>query len=144
MSDISIATAATVVNDPTSIETKSGVPFVTFRVAVNQRRFDRVNQIWMDGEAMFFTVSCWRNLALNVIQSIRKGDGVIVQGKLKIREWKTDEKSGTSVEIEASHVGPDLNRGTAEYRRTTKNEYEESFRIDEDDAIEVTTESASA
>lgn len=133
MTDINIATSALVVNDPSVIETKSGVPFVTFRVVVQQRRFDRVNQLWMDGDSTFFAVSCWRNLALNVVQSVRKGDPVMIQGKLRVRDWKTDEKSGTSVEIEASHIGPDLNRGTAEFRRSLKHDDEDIAKLDDED-----------
>lgn len=133
MTDINIATSALVVNDPSVIETKSGVPFVTFRVVVQQRRFDRVNQLWMDGESTFFAVSCWRNLALNVVQSVRKGDPVVIQGKLRVRDWKTDEKSGTSVEIEASHIGPDLNRGTAEFRRSLKHDDEDIAKLDDEE-----------
>jgi single-strand DNA-binding protein len=136
MTDINIATTATVVNDPSVIDTKSGVPFVTFRVVVNHRRFDRINQLWVDGDSTFFAVSCWRNLALNVVQSVRKGDPVVIQGKLRVRDWKTEEKSGTSVEIEASHIGLDLNRGTAEFRRSLKIDEEETVGQDED---EVTT-----
>jgi single-strand DNA-binding protein len=133
MTDINIATAALVVSDPSVIETKSGVPFVTFRVVVQQRRFDRVNQLWMDGDSTFFAVSCWRNLALNVVQSVRKGDPVVIQGKLRVRDWKTDEKSGTSVEIEASHIGPDLNRGTAEFRRSLKHDDDEIAKQDDEE-----------
>ncbi|MFZ9309354.1 MAG: single-stranded DNA-binding protein [Candidatus Nanopelagicales bacterium] len=131
MTDINIATAATLVTDPSSIETKSGIPFVTFRVVVNHRRFDKVNQLWMDGDATFFSVSCWRNLASNVLNSIRKGDPVVIHGKLRVRDWRTDEKSGTSIEIEASHIGPDLNRGTAEFLRNLKSEDEEVQSRDE-------------
>ena len=135
MTDINIATTATVVNDPSVIDTKSGVPFVTFRVVVNHRRFDRINQLWVDGDSTFFAVSCWRNLALNVVQSVRKGDPVVIQGKLRVRDWRTEDKSGTSVEIEASHIGLDLNRGTAEFRRSLRVDEEEIVGQDEDDAI---------
>lgn len=135
MTDINIATAALVVSEPNVIETKSGVPFVTFRVVVQQRRFDRVNQLWMDGDSTFFAVSCWRNLALNIVQSVRKGDPVLIQGKLRVRDWKTEEKSGTSVEIEASHIGPDLNRGTAEFRRSLKHDDDEIAKLDDEEVV---------
>lgn len=131
MTDINISTVATLVTDPSSIETKSGIPFVTFRVVVNHRRFDKVNQLWIDGDATFFSVSCWRNLALNVMNSVGKGDPVVIHGKLRVRDWKTDEKSGTSIEIEASHIGPDLNRGTAEFLRNLKSEDDDMRSIDE-------------
>lgn len=135
MTDINIATTALVVSEPNVIETKSGVPFVTFRVVVQQRRFDRVNQLWMDGDSTFFAVSCWRNLALNIVQSVRKGDPVLIQGKLRVRDWKTEEKSGTSVEIEASHIGPDLNRGTAEFRRSLKHDDDEIAKLDDEEVV---------
>jgi hypothetical protein len=48
-----------------------------------------------------------------------------------VRDWKTDEKSGTSIEIEASHIGPDLNRGTAEFLRNLKSEDDDMRSIDE-------------
>ena len=39
---------------------------------------------------------------------MRKGDRIVVQGRLRLRAWENGEKSGTAVEIEAESIGHDL------------------------------------
>ena len=72
-----------------------------------------------DGQAptTFYQVTCWRQLAENTAQSLRRGDPVIVRGMLRGREWSSGERSGTSLEINADSVGHDLNRGITQLRR---------------------------
>jgi single-strand DNA-binding protein len=43
---------------------------------------------------------------------------VIVTGRLRVREWATDEKSGINVEVDADSLGHDLTFGTSEFTRT--------------------------
>jgi single-strand DNA-binding protein len=90
----------------------------TFRLASNQRHFERSTQTWVTGETNWYTVSAFRNLATNVQESIHKGDRVVVIGKLKIQTWDIGEKKGTNVEVDADNIGQDLAWGTAKYTRT--------------------------
>ena len=83
---------------------------LNFRVACNERRFDKASESWVDGESLYLSVSCWRRLAENAA-SLVKGDPVIVRGKLRTREWTTEQGERRSVvELEANSIGPDLAR----------------------------------
>lgn len=90
---------------------------LNFRVACNERRFDKASESWVDGESLYLSVSCWRRLAENAA-SLVKGDPVIVRGKLRTREWTTDQGERRSVvELEANSIGPDLARCAVTVRK---------------------------
>lgn len=94
---------------------------IQFRLAVNERRFDRESDRWVDADTSFYTVVAWRDLASNASISIRKGDPVVVTGRMRVREWTTDEgKRGMSTEITATSIGHDLARGTTEFTRVIR------------------------
>src|SRR5204862_5912555 len=48
----------------------------SFRVG-STPRYNR-NGTWVDGQTSWYTVNCWRGLAKNVHESIRRGDAVVV------------------------------------------------------------------
>jgi single-strand DNA-binding protein len=107
--------------DPTTRTTATGATVVGLRVASNSRRFDKSAGEFRDGDPLYIDVSCWRTLASNVLATLRKGDGVVVHGKLLYRTY--DDKSGvrrTVHEIDATVVGPDLARCPADLRRPTR------------------------
>lgn len=54
-----------------------------FGLAVNRRYKDSQKE-----EVSFFDVECWGNLAENCAQHLRKGRGVIVEGRLKQDRWE--------------------------------------------------------
>jgi single-strand DNA-binding protein len=94
-----------------------GTLVLNFRVACNERRFDKASESWMDGECLYLSVSCWRRLAENAA-SLVKGDPVIVRGKLRTREWTTEQgERRSAVELEATAIGPDLARCAATVRK---------------------------
>jgi single-strand DNA-binding protein len=96
----------------------AGVPVAGFRVASTPRRFQRSSETWEDGDTQWYSVNAWRTLAENCDQSLRRGDPVVVHGKLTAHVWTN--KAGlevTTFEVEAAFVGHDLNRGTSEFRR---------------------------
>jgi single-strand DNA-binding protein len=104
--------------DPIGRTTASGASVVNLRVAANSRRFDKTSGEYRDSDPLYIDVSCWRTLAGNALASLRKGDSVIVHGKLLYRTY--DDKAGnrrTVHEIDAWAVGPDLNRCPADLRR---------------------------
>jgi single-strand DNA-binding protein len=65
------------------------------------------------------SVNCWKQLGLNVLRTLHKGDTVIVVGRLRFREYDAPDGAGRrqAYEIEASSVGPDLARYVAELGR---------------------------
>src|SRR3954454_7715152 len=96
----------------------AGVPVASFRVASTPRRYVRKTDTWEDGDTQWNAVNAWRALAENCETSLRRGDPVVVHGKLTASVWTN--KAGlevTSFEVEASFVGHDLNRGTSAFQR---------------------------
>jgi single-strand DNA-binding protein len=63
-------------------------------------------------------VICYRKLAENVGTCLRKGDPVVVRGRVSVREFE-DKKGAqrTAVEVDATSVGHDLSRGVAQFQR---------------------------
>ncbi len=111
--------AGTVATEPRHIVTSQGLSITSFRLASAQRKYDRNTNTWSDGETNWYTVTAFRQLAENVVASVKKGERVMVFGKLRIRGWQKDERSGLSVEIDADAVGHDLIWGTSVYTRNT-------------------------
>lgn len=107
-----------VATTPRHLITQDGLPITSFRLASSHRRFDREQNKWIDGETNWFTITGFRQLAINMSTSVQKGERVIVSGRLKIRDWDNGERAGTSVEVEAEHVGHDLFWGTSVFTRT--------------------------
>lgn len=107
-----------VATTPRSVVTQDGLPITSFRLASALRRFDREQNRWIDTDTNWFTVTAFRQLASNVAQSVSKGERVLVSGRLRIRDWDNGERNGTSVEVEADHLGHDLAWGTGVFTRT--------------------------
>jgi single-strand DNA-binding protein len=107
-----------VATSPRHLVTQEGLPITSFRLASSNRRYDRTKKAWVDGETNWFTVTSFRQLAINSAASISKGDRIVATGRLKVRDWDNGERTGTSVEIEADSLGPDLTWGTSEFTRT--------------------------
>jgi single-strand DNA-binding protein len=125
-----------VATTPRHLVTQDGLPITSFRLASSQRRFDRNQNKWIDGETNWFTVTAFRQLAINSAGSINKGDRLIVSGKLRVRDWDNGERAGTSVEVEADSLGHDLTWGSSVFTRTVlvrepEPESEPDFEIDE-------------
>ncbi len=113
-----ITVAGLVATTPRHLVTQDGLPITSFRMAASHRRFDRAANKWVDGETNWFTVTSFRQLAINAAGSISKGERVLVTGKLRVRDWDNGERAGTSVEVEAEALGHDLSWGTATFTRT--------------------------
>jgi single-strand DNA-binding protein len=73
---------------------------------------------WQDGETSFFRVRAWREVAINVCESLGQGDRVVVVGRLRARSWETaDGERRTAVEVEADEVGVSLKWAIARPQR---------------------------
>lgn len=114
----SITITGLVATTPRHLVTQDGLPITSFRLASSQRRFDRSQNRWVDAETNWYTITCFRQLAVNVAESVSKGERILVQGKLRIRDWDNGERAGTSVEVEADTIGHDLAWGKAVFTRT--------------------------
>ena len=113
-----ITVSGLVATTPRHLITQDGLPITSFRLAASSRRFDREAGKWVDGETNWYTVTGFRQLAINLATSVSKGERILVVGRLRVRDWDNGERAGTSVEIEAEHLGHDLLWGTAAFTRT--------------------------
>jgi single-strand DNA-binding protein len=121
MFETQVTVVGNLVADPRLTETKDGQPMASFRLASTPRRFDRATGEWKDGDTLFTSVTCWRSLAENVHLSLRKGNSVIVIGRLSVRPYETKEgDKRQSVDIDAMAVGPELARATTIIKRVER------------------------
>lgn len=95
--------------------TQHGVPFVTFRLASTPSRMQ--GGTYVNGPTSWYSVTAWRGLAENIVDSVRKGQPLLVHGRQRVVDWSTETSSGTRVEIEATAVGQNLRYGTASFAR---------------------------
>ena len=124
----SITVTGVVGSDPRVHVTSQGLAITSFRLASTRRYFDRAKGTWEDGETNWYTVSSFRQLAHNTAASVRRGDRVVVQGRLRLRAWESGEKSGTAIEIEADSIGHDLAWGTTTLTKVRRESATESDR----------------
>jgi single-strand DNA-binding protein len=90
--------------DPELRFTNTGTAVANLRVAVTSRVQDK-DGTWRDGETSFHKVNVWRDQAVNLTDSLGKGDRVMVTGRLRQRGWETPEGERRSVtEIDADEV----------------------------------------
>jgi single-strand DNA-binding protein len=120
MNDIITTVIGNAVTDVSLRVTSSGTSVASFRIASNSRRFDKSTNSWIDQEPSYLSITAWSQLAENVALSVHKGQALVVTGKLKVRQWQDADKSGTNVEIDATSIGHDLNRGTSEFTKVKR------------------------
>lgn len=118
--DTKVTVAGWVGTQPKHFVSENGTDFTTFRLASTKRWFNRTEDRWVDGPTTWFTVKTWRTTALNVADSLRKSDPVVVHGSLSSDEWASPDGPRTSFVIEADALGPDLSRGQATFRHTVQ------------------------
>lgn len=91
---------------------KKGTAVTEIRVATSRRV--KKNDEWHDTETTFWKVTTFGKLAENVADSCKKGDSVIVIGRIYAEEWQTAEgEKRSTVKINADHVGLNLTRHAA-------------------------------
>jgi single-strand DNA-binding protein len=118
MASEKITITGLIATTPRHLITQDGLEITSFRLASSNRTFDRASNEWKDGDTNWFTITCFRKLAVNAVASLNKGERVFVTGSLKVRDWDNGERTGTSVEVEADSIGHDLAWGTSTFIRT--------------------------
>ena len=98
------------------VEIRGNGTVSAFRLACTPRI--RTKSGWGDGNTTWIEVSCFRLLAEHVAASVRKGDPVVVVGRLRTSVWEKDGQSHERLVLEADMVGHDLNRGTSAFLPT--------------------------
>ena len=116
--DNTVTVVGNVTRDPELRFAQSGMAIASFGVAWNRRRQDQ------EDDVSFFDVTCFRQLAENVAESVRKGARVVIYGTLQQRSWETDGGDRRSkVEILADDVAPSLRWATAAVTKNERFEY---------------------
>lgn len=96
--------------------TRNNTPRATFRIGCTPR-VQRQGS-WGDAATVWLTIVCWRSLAEHALESINKGDPVLVQGKLRNQVWSdANGEEQQRLVVDAMSVGHDLDRGTATFHR---------------------------
>ncbi|AWB89534.1 single-stranded DNA-binding protein [Salinibacterium hongtaonis] len=114
-----ISLSGLVATHPKVVTTAEGLSITSFRLASTQRRYDRAKQTWVDGDTNWYTVTAFRRLASNAAQSLATGQRVLVAGRIRLREWSSEDRKGLTVEIEADSLGHDLTWGVAQFSRNS-------------------------
>jgi single-strand DNA-binding protein len=104
---------------PRALTTQEGLAITSFRLASSQRRFDRAQEKWVDGDTNWYTITTFRQLAANAAVSVKKGERIVVTGRLRIRDWENGDRAGTNIEVDADALGHDLAWGTGAFSRNT-------------------------
>ena len=90
--------AGNLTRDPELRFTQNGTPVCGFGLAVN-RVFSK------NEEVDFFNVSAWRDLGERVANYTKKGDPILVEGKLQYRTWEAqDGTKRSAVDVVADNV----------------------------------------
>ncbi len=90
--------AGNLTRDPELRFTGDGVPVCSFGLAVNRVRS-------RNEEVDFFDVSAWRELGETIANYKKKGDPILVEGRLQYRTWEAQDGSKRSkVDVVADNV----------------------------------------
>src|ERR671939_2021674 len=93
-----VVLAGNLTRDPELRFTNDGVPVCSFGLAVNRVRS-------RNEEVDFFDVSAWRELGETIANYKKKGDPILVEGKLQYRTWEAQDGSRRSkVDVVADNV----------------------------------------
>ncbi len=107
--------------DPELRFTPSGAAVANFTVAATSRTFDKTTNQWRDGEALFLRCTLWRQPAENLAESLRRGDRVIVTGRLRQRSFETREgDKRTTIELDVDEIGASLKFTTLTLTKTDR------------------------
>ena len=93
-----VVLAGNLTRDPELRFTSSGIPVCEFGLAVNRVRSK-------SEEVDFFDITAWRELGETIANYKKKGDPILVEGKLQYRTWEAQDGSRRSkVDVVADNV----------------------------------------
>jgi single-strand DNA-binding protein len=93
-----VVLAGNLTRDPELRFTNDGIPVCSFGLAVNRVRS-------RSEEVDFFDISAWRELGETVANYKKKGDPILLEGRLQYRTWEAQDGSKRSkVDVVADNV----------------------------------------
>jgi len=91
-------------SDPELKFTKTNTAFVSFSLAYTPRQ--KQGDDWVDGETMWFRVTQWGEKSEALMDTLSKGNKVMISGSLKQSTYKAkDGSEKVGLEITAQEVG---------------------------------------
>jgi single-strand DNA-binding protein len=120
--DTPITITGNLVDEPVLRFTQQGQPVASFRVASVPRYFDKQANDWKDGDGLFLTVNVWKQQAEHAVESLAKGTGVVVTGRLRERTYELKDGGGkrTVLEVEADDVAASLKFASAKITKAER------------------------
>mgnify|MGYP002621259668 FL=1 len=107
-------------DDPDLRFAATGTAICRLRIAFNQRKRD-ANGEWVDGDVCFLDGTLFRQEAEHVAESLRRGDEVVITGRLKTNQYETREGERRSrIELLIDSIGPNLRHATAQVQKMTR------------------------
>jgi single-strand DNA-binding protein len=92
------------VADPELRYTQKGAPVCDFRIASSQRYKNRESGEWQE-ETLFINVVAWRRQAETANDFLKKGSAVLIEGKLRSRQWETTNgEKRSAIEVVARRI----------------------------------------
>ncbi len=112
--DNNVVLVGNATRDPELRFTQGGAAVCDFGLAWNQRSQQG------EDKPHYFEITCWRDLAENVAESVTRGMRVVVYGRLDYQSWESQngEKRST-IKVLADEVSPSIRWATAQ---VSKNE----------------------
>jgi single-strand DNA-binding protein len=108
-------------------KTPTSIPVTEIRVGSTPRRLNRETGEWQDAATSYFTVKCWRRLAINAASSLHKGETVLIRGRFYANTWvDSQQQTRTRLEIEADSLGHDLSFGWSHFLRGVRQQSRDS------------------
>ncbi|MET3804247.1 single-strand DNA-binding protein [Nakamurella sp. UYEF19] len=101
---------------------------VSFRAVSTERRYDESAADWIDGDEFGITVVCWAKLGSSVLQLVRKGDPVVIDGRLSTRKFDRNGNGTVEyfTECKADHVAIDVGRAAGRIVRNAAGSAEQT------------------
>lgn len=132
MIDTYVTAVGNLVADPVARASSTGSgQFTSFRIASTPRRRDANGQ-WVNKATSYYGVTAFNSVGANAAASLRKGDAVIVWGRLRVNEWTSkDGVAMRSVEIDAVHIGADLTFGRTRFEKVVGAHWPTDERTDD-------------
>lgn len=100
------------VKDPTLRFANNGMAICSFTAVADKKKNvgTRDNPDWQDDKVIFVRVTCFKQLAEHVAESVVKGTNVVLSNtEVSVSEWKTDDGTPrTTVEVVANDIGVSL------------------------------------
>lgn len=100
----SVALTGRLVADPELRYTQKGAPVCDFRIACSRRYKNRETGDWQE-ETLFINIVAWRRQAETANDYLKKGSAVLVEGRLRSRQWETNTgEKRSAIEIIARRI----------------------------------------